>query len=136
MLLFFFNDTSTTDINPYLHTRSLHSALPIYRARHASAIAAQPDAGLLGDTVTGPDSGRSQPVGHVIRRARIVRANRRNPNQPELRPVAHTIDNHWNRVLGPVRERAQLSRSLERCPGDRQRVVEGTRVYIRVAVRR
>src|SRR3546814_12511332 len=29
---FFFNDTATTEIYTYLHTLSLHDALPIYRA--------------------------------------------------------------------------------------------------------
>src|SRR3546814_19212255 len=34
-LFFFFNDTATTEIYTYLHTLSLHDALPIYPApRH------------------------------------------------------------------------------------------------------
>src|SRR3546814_13937490 len=30
IVCFFFNDTATTEIYPYLHTLSLHGALPIY----------------------------------------------------------------------------------------------------------
>src|SRR3546814_16463939 len=33
MSVFFFNDTATTDIYTYLHTLSLHDALPIYIRR-------------------------------------------------------------------------------------------------------
>src|SRR3546814_8564171 len=32
LFVFFFNDTATTEIYTYLHTLSLHDALPIYRA--------------------------------------------------------------------------------------------------------
>src|SRR3546814_15627829 len=32
-MLFFFHDTATTDIYTYLHTLSLHDALPIFRRR-------------------------------------------------------------------------------------------------------
>src|SRR3546814_11335666 len=33
-VLFFFNDTATTEIYTYLHTLSLHDALPILREPH------------------------------------------------------------------------------------------------------
>src|SRR3546814_474271 len=35
-LFFFFNDPATTEIYTYLHTLSLHDALPIYRRNHAA----------------------------------------------------------------------------------------------------
>src|SRR3546814_19835187 len=35
---FFFNDTSTTEIYTYIHTLSLHDALPISQGRHEKPI--------------------------------------------------------------------------------------------------
>src|SRR3546814_13544019 len=37
VLCFFFNDTATTEIYTYLHTLSLHDALPIFVERHDCA---------------------------------------------------------------------------------------------------
>src|SRR3546814_8980420 len=36
LLVFFFNDTATTEIYTYSHTLSLHDALPIWSARHSA----------------------------------------------------------------------------------------------------
>src|SRR3546814_2043003 len=49
MFYFFFNDTATTEIYTYLHTLSLHDALPIWqyrqRAVHGGGGEGLPDAG-------------------------------------------------------------------------------------------
>src|SRR3546814_3242597 len=38
MLFFFFNETATTEIYAYRHTRSLHYALPVYRVKRIRMI--------------------------------------------------------------------------------------------------
>src|SRR3546814_1561222 len=42
LYFFFFNDTATTEIYTYLHTRSLHDALPISRPAGRRAQSAHP----------------------------------------------------------------------------------------------
>src|SRR3546814_4684078 len=54
VLCLFFNDTGTTEIYTYVHTLSLHDALPIYGARRqfAGLVACRPGGGVAeSDTV-------------------------------------------------------------------------------------
>src|SRR3546814_14602548 len=59
MFYFLFKDTATTEIYTYLHTLSLHDALPIYVA-HVGVPHPVPQGDL-----TGPSEGRRRRVGGV-----------------------------------------------------------------------
>src|SRR3546814_15679850 len=56
---FFFTAPATTEINPYLHTLSLHDAFPVYLRYHAGdgdrPVRRQPDA-VAGQLATGADA--------------------------------------------------------------------------------
>src|SRR3546814_15508388 len=63
--LFFFNDTATTEIYTYVHTLSLHDALPIFTLRRRPADLPRPARHLLGPAGNGQLGGRDdwRPLG-------------------------------------------------------------------------
>src|SRR3546814_11925309 len=74
MCFFFFNDTATTEIYTYVHTLSLHDALPISKqialAEWLRALFAHVAGGHIGE------GGARENIDRIDRRTRMMTANR------------------------------------------------------------
>src|SRR3546814_17188403 len=113
LCFFFFNGTATTEIYSYLHTLSLHDALPIFR-RTRPGVAAAGAGWRRSDRVDG-------------RRHTICGAVGQGPSGLRLLP-ADVRAGHQS----TDRSAARADRDVARMPADRKSVVLGKRVSVRV----
>src|SRR3546814_15716054 len=88
LLYFCFNDTATTEIYTYLHTLSLHDALPISASRPSPEIASETSRSGAGSD-RAPRSGHS--TSHRLPSASSRATNSSSPASPLRRPEERRV---------------------------------------------